>query len=196
MPRTLLNDHPPDVQLCIIEEVDSPKDLLSLALTSKYYYRLIVPAHIQSRILRIPVQRADVWATLASRKHLCERIRILDLTYRRIPIDPEHPGYLIPSSVVDEVGDINTVYRLPLAEDEEHCEADIQKALVPCQWMSRLQAFRWNGGLHARNNEPLYDILRVVLQSAEQLQSLEVYSSRYASWEYTPVRLFHMSVTS
>ncbi|KIJ52046.1 hypothetical protein M422DRAFT_157122, partial [Sphaerobolus stellatus SS14] len=70
---------PIEIQDAILTMLDSPKDLLSFALTSKHFYTLIVPFHIQFRVIVCDLWCNSLWKRLAERPLLCSRIRILRL---------------------------------------------------------------------------------------------------------------------
>ncbi|KIJ50382.1 hypothetical protein M422DRAFT_98456, partial [Sphaerobolus stellatus SS14] len=61
----------------IVQNVDEPKDLLSLALTSKYIYKVIVPTHLEFRTIRCDAYREDVWKALVAKPNLTKGIRRL-----------------------------------------------------------------------------------------------------------------------
>ncbi|KIJ50538.1 hypothetical protein M422DRAFT_103807, partial [Sphaerobolus stellatus SS14] len=68
---------PVEIQDAILEMIDSPKDLLSFALTSKHFYGLIVPFHIQFRVIVCDLMCNSLWERISKRPHLCARIRTL-----------------------------------------------------------------------------------------------------------------------
>ncbi|GJJ12782.1 hypothetical protein Clacol_007027 [Clathrus columnatus] len=57
--------------------IDSPKDLLSLALTCRTFKELIIPDHLEYRIICCDFRRPDVWKFLASRPWLARRMRAI-----------------------------------------------------------------------------------------------------------------------
>ena len=50
----------------IVSFLDRPRDLLSLALTSKRTLRIIIPIHLQTRLIRCDIRRTFLWNLLAS----------------------------------------------------------------------------------------------------------------------------------
>lgn len=71
---------PADVLLHIIEFVDHPKDLLSLALTARALHAIIIPRHIDYRRISCAVSSEHVWKHLLDTPYdACSRIRYLNV---------------------------------------------------------------------------------------------------------------------
>ncbi|KIJ36617.1 hypothetical protein M422DRAFT_260965 [Sphaerobolus stellatus SS14] len=69
-----------ELQDAVLDMVDSPKDLLSFALTSKHFHGHIVPYHIQFRVIVCDLKCGkSLWKLLAERPLLYSRIRDLRL---------------------------------------------------------------------------------------------------------------------
>jgi len=192
MSRIPFKDHPLDVQHSIMETIDSPKDLLSLALSSKHYYQLIVPYHLQFRILRCSVQRTHVWTKLSTKKHLCSRFRRLEITHRFQPRDSE--DFLIfPACLEDETSDSNeySAYLDHQHHDETQRKSIIDKIVEVCRSMWRIQEFHWIDDPKSNDTlrQPFTEILSVIVQSSASLQSIEVLPTLATSMENTLVCL-------
>ncbi|KAF8515126.1 hypothetical protein BU17DRAFT_68071 [Hysterangium stoloniferum] len=65
-----------EIILCHVED---RRDLLSLALTSKLFRRIIIPSVLDYNHIRCDPRRIDVWQLLASRPHYAARTRTLEL---------------------------------------------------------------------------------------------------------------------
>ena len=50
----------------IVSFLDRPRDLLSLALTSKRTLRIIIPIHLQTRLIRCDIRRIILWKLLGT----------------------------------------------------------------------------------------------------------------------------------
>ena len=50
----------------IVSFLDRPRDLLSLALTCKRTLRIIIPIHLQTRLIRCDIRRTFVWKLLGT----------------------------------------------------------------------------------------------------------------------------------
>ena len=80
MPLNHLFQQPPEFLDYIISFADTPKDLLNLALlTSKVLQFIIIPYHLEYRILRCTPLYFSLWEYLSSRPDLAARIRRLEL---------------------------------------------------------------------------------------------------------------------
>ncbi|KAF8520027.1 hypothetical protein BU17DRAFT_65671 [Hysterangium stoloniferum] len=68
-----------ELQDAIASFIDHPKDLLSLALTCRSLYRMIIRDHLQFRHVRCNWTKLSVWKALLSRPRLTARLRSLVL---------------------------------------------------------------------------------------------------------------------
>jgi hypothetical protein len=75
--------------------VESPKDLLSLSLTSKRACNVIIPRHIQFRHLRCDIRRATLWRRLAELPTLAARFVTVEITDEYGDLDS---GTIFPSA--------------------------------------------------------------------------------------------------
>ena len=183
MSRNLFIDHPVDIQHYILEEFDSPKDLLNLALASKSFYSLVVPHHIQFRILRCTIQKTDVWETLSTQKHVCAR-------FRRLEVIPCVQAYsedrqIYPSCLLKEPtqgASVDFASIIPPEESETQCKAIVDTISVVCEYMTALHSFQWldehgPNGFRVGLRSPLDAILAAIIGNCSQLQSMQVSSS-------------------
>ncbi|GJJ12807.1 hypothetical protein Clacol_007052 [Clathrus columnatus] len=67
----------------IAYELDSPKDLLSLALTSRIFKDQIIPSHLEYRDICCDLRRESVWKFLANHPRLARGIRSVELVNER-----------------------------------------------------------------------------------------------------------------
>ena len=173
MSRILFRDQPPELQEYIIEEIDSAMDLLALALSSKYFHKMIVPHHIHFRRLRCYLQREDVWTFLLENPHLCARFRVLEIIRRsRLPISGSE--HLILPWCLEKETRISS--RTAPSETGTQRTATLDLVRAVCQSMPRLRFFKWvdEGGINPTPVQPLADILSAVVQSCPPLQSVEI----------------------
>ncbi|KAF8515120.1 hypothetical protein BU17DRAFT_68068 [Hysterangium stoloniferum] len=70
---------PEELVEIILCHVEDRRDLLSLALTSKLFRRIIIPSILDYNYIRCDPRRIDVWQLLASRPHYAARTRTLEL---------------------------------------------------------------------------------------------------------------------
>ncbi|KIJ43391.1 hypothetical protein M422DRAFT_104244, partial [Sphaerobolus stellatus SS14] len=61
----------------ILEETDSPKDLLALAMSSKAWCNLIIPNHLEARVVRAESRKRVIWNFFAHHPRLASHIRIV-----------------------------------------------------------------------------------------------------------------------
>ncbi|KIJ48321.1 hypothetical protein M422DRAFT_106991, partial [Sphaerobolus stellatus SS14] len=64
----------------IIDNIDTCKDLLNLALTCSQLKDLIIPNHIEYRYIRCDPYRRSLWIKLIQKPLLASHIRYLDLS--------------------------------------------------------------------------------------------------------------------
>ncbi|KAF8182896.1 hypothetical protein BJ912DRAFT_561190 [Pholiota molesta] len=84
-----LNEIPFDLKDKILGLIDTPRHLLSMALVSKDWAALIIPDHIEYRILYTHLSRGYLWDHLAIRADLAKNIR-------RIQFRKDGEGELYP----------------------------------------------------------------------------------------------------
>jgi len=77
---------PIEIMECIVNHIDEPSNLISLALTTKLLSLIIIPDHIQLRWIHTHLGRTKVWQNIINKPHLATRVRKLRI---------EHPGTLI-----------------------------------------------------------------------------------------------------
>jgi len=127
-----------DVLEHIVSFVDSPQDLLSLAMASKQLESLIIPYHLHLRRIRCDPVMVSLWLTLSNKPAFCQRIRYLEL----VPSGSHgRPQSKIPSFLVEQ-GEIEEVGRLE--ELSVHVGSEIILALISSiRHMTYLRRFCW-----------------------------------------------------
>lgn len=115
----------------LLDSIDTTRDLLSLALTSRFWAELIIPRHIEYRKLHLDASdlHLPLWAHLAERKDLAKNIREVRMTnigrsWERLPTT------LVPPVV------------LPLAEHQLEDRPDVV-FLRAFQNFEHLESFKW-----------------------------------------------------
>ena len=63
----------------IIDHIDSPKDLLPFALSSKSFHRLIIPNHLELRHICCHLCHESIWKLLVSTPSLAANVRTLTI---------------------------------------------------------------------------------------------------------------------
>ncbi|KIJ37257.1 hypothetical protein M422DRAFT_260197 [Sphaerobolus stellatus SS14] len=63
----------------ILNDIANVNDLLSLALTSRAFCKLVIPWHIEYRWICCPWERTDIWIPLSTKPYLAARIQHLDI---------------------------------------------------------------------------------------------------------------------
>ncbi|KIJ49106.1 hypothetical protein M422DRAFT_99480, partial [Sphaerobolus stellatus SS14] len=59
----------------IVDEVGKSNDLLSLALTCRAFYQVIIPWHLEYRRITCDVERTSVWKSLCDKPYLASRLQ-------------------------------------------------------------------------------------------------------------------------
>ncbi|TFK64275.1 hypothetical protein BDN72DRAFT_963331 [Pluteus cervinus] len=111
----------------IFAEVDEYKDLSNLSLVCGAFKALIIPNHLHYRTITTSSSIPRVYAHLAQRPHLAERIRTFHFTSSM----PRCPTKLIDSPNLEEAGHV---------EDPQTTAQNLAKAITS---MTRLESFWW-----------------------------------------------------
>ncbi|KAI0044907.1 hypothetical protein FA95DRAFT_204696 [Auriscalpium vulgare] len=87
---------PAEIIEAVIDWMDDPDDLRSLACTSKAFYSLVVPRHTDARILRLPLFARCAWSVLVNDPRLARNIRSFNIV-SSFEVDEKHfPRTLFP----------------------------------------------------------------------------------------------------
>lgn len=68
---------PPELFLHIIDQIDHPRDLLSLALANRLFSATIIPDHMDYRQIWCEVDEHKVWDHLLEQRSRCKAVRTL-----------------------------------------------------------------------------------------------------------------------
>ncbi|KIJ43389.1 hypothetical protein M422DRAFT_67876 [Sphaerobolus stellatus SS14] len=79
----------------ISEVMDSPKDLLALAMTSKMWCNLIIPNHLETRVVRAEGRRRVVWKFFAENPRLAAHIHTVEIVLNGLTSKPILPTGLL-----------------------------------------------------------------------------------------------------
>ncbi|KIJ45867.1 hypothetical protein M422DRAFT_250650 [Sphaerobolus stellatus SS14] len=102
-PPDLLGLLPLELTDSVLQNVSSPVDLVSFALTKRSLYKEIIPWHLAFRHIRCDPRRHYLWKWLAQNKVYASRVRVLELVFE----DEWCFGVLLPklpSSIGEESG--------------------------------------------------------------------------------------------
>lgn len=149
----------------ILLQLTRPSDLLSLALTERSLYSIIIPHFLDYCRLVFPIERADVWEHLNGRPLFCSRVRHLELWSRH--------HFLNPSQIP-----FNTIVPRSLRNPEEissraHNINGICSALAK---MSNLKRIAFHNSWKRKYMSPseIFPLTLAVYSSGCELESIEV----------------------
>jgi hypothetical protein len=153
-----LTDQPSDILDRIYAFVESPRDILSFALTSKQVYFQVIPDHIEFRHLRCDLRRISLWKKLSELPAVASRFLSLEViiedgTDYGYPIFPTHSSLFADR---DETEDVlfnwSPEYWSDSDDDDGQGQQEARKVvLAKCmqafvsalQCMSGLSRFHW-----------------------------------------------------
>lgn len=124
----------------IVSRLDQHKDLVALALTSRFCANLVIPRHTQYRILRLRHTFPEIWAHLARRSDLARNVRELYICERDNYGMPDR----YPTTLIDNT--LNTSWGY--AEES----ARIRNICTALRSMNNLRVFSWSWA-----DVPLFD---------------------------------------
>lgn len=81
-----LVDLPPELLLEIVHYADTLHDILSLSLTTRALYNVLVPTHTEYFEIRCTVDKVSFWKHLQEHPRLCKHIRRLILVQHHIRV--------------------------------------------------------------------------------------------------------------
>ncbi|PPR01821.1 hypothetical protein CVT24_001685 [Panaeolus cyanescens] len=91
----------------IISFIDSPVDLLQLALCSRLWCSLIIPDHINYRIIHTRLDNPSLWKELSERKALANNVRVMRIAEESGVVDTLHSSAMVQRPAISsEVDDI------------------------------------------------------------------------------------------
>ena len=77
--RFSLHTLPPELLNAVVDAIPERRDLLSLALVCSTLRDIIIPGHIQYRVVVASEAEVGLWACLAVRGHLARNVRSLEI---------------------------------------------------------------------------------------------------------------------
>jgi hypothetical protein len=166
MSQSNLSSLPPEILDYASSFIASPRDLLSFALTAKSIHALIIPHHLEFRIVRCELSRAQLWDALADRKEFAARLNTLEIL--DVPeVLPAIAPKLIPGTDTD-------LAKLNLCSSNCDCTRRLQSAISK---MHGLRRFGWVGPeKRSHNAEPVFEALGIACVNLQELE-LEYFDS-------------------
>ncbi|KAF9462820.1 hypothetical protein BDZ94DRAFT_1260400 [Collybia nuda] len=155
-----MNTQPFEITEKFLGSIGTPQDLLSLALTSRYWAELIIPRHIQYRELHLGPdgQTSSLWNHLAERKDLAKNIREVRLTS------------------MDRKWEIRPTTLVPSCDDQSENERNQERSFIQAfQNFEKLECFTWK-----QHDCPVFMVpyrnprLLEILNNASHLSSLHL----------------------
>lgn len=188
-----LDSAPVEILDTIISELDRTSDLLHLSLCSLFLRKLIIPRHLQYRVIRCSTSEGlELWKLLEKDKNLARNVRVLEIESQSADdlelaynLPSGHQPSLLPfqfanaelesaledngSSLSDSEED-----RLAMVYQVDPVDLAFKKAL---ENMKRLVRFKWGPVHHDPSNPAVKGDQKVIweiLQSIPTLRHLEV----------------------
>ena len=125
-PTELLDD--------IIFQLNSKRDLLSLALTCRRMYDVIFPRHFEYRVVRAKVSSISLWNHLIVNRSLARNVRVLEIVDERYS-----DSLVVPSDILTTDTDLES------SDDELGMHAKQERYLVSALTrMTCLDKFIWS----------------------------------------------------
>lgn len=170
-----LNELPFDLKDNILDLIEEPRHLISMALTSKDWLSMIIPNHLEYRQLRVywPGHQ-NFWAHLALRADLANNVRSLRLTTKEDPALERLPRCLHQSGDAEE-------YHTVFGPDTVQM---ITEAILN---LKSLKAFTWVGSQgHSMYTIPIFEALNEYA-NLEELHMVQMFPRLESSRLYTSV---------
>ena len=170
-----LNELPFDLKDNILDFIEEPRHLISMALTSKGWSSMIIPNHLEYRRLRFCWPgRQDIWALLALRADLANNVRSLRFTTKEDPASERLPRSLLQSDDTEE-------YHTVLGPDT------VQMITGAILNLKSLKAFTWVGSQgHSIYTIPIFEALHEHA-NLEELHMVQMFPRLEPSRLYTSV---------
>ncbi len=133
--RTLITRQPTEILDAIVFHIDSKQDLLALALSCQRMHGIVVPRHLDYRVLRCKVSSISMWNHLIVNRSLARNVRRLEILDERTSMD----ALRIPEGIVGTDTDLeSTDDELAMHEKQERY---LVSALTK---MTALNTFVWS----------------------------------------------------
>ncbi|KAK0218589.1 hypothetical protein EDD85DRAFT_893785 [Armillaria nabsnona] len=133
--RTLITRQPTEILDAIVFHIDSKQDLLALALSCQRMHGIVIPRHLDYRVLRCKVSSISMWNHLIVNRSLARNVRKLEILDERTSMD----ALRIPGGIVGTDTDLeSTDDELAMHEKQERY---LVSALTK---MTALNMFVWS----------------------------------------------------
>ncbi|KAK0199451.1 hypothetical protein DFS33DRAFT_1491556 [Desarmillaria ectypa] len=133
--RTLITRQPTEILDAIVFHIDSKEDLLAFALSSQRMHGIVVPRHLDYRVLRCKVSSISVWNHLIVNRSLAKNVRRLEILDERSSVE----ALRIPGGVVGTETDLEST------DDELGMHEKQERYLVSALTkMTALNSFVWS----------------------------------------------------
>ncbi|KAK0442605.1 hypothetical protein EV421DRAFT_1890925 [Armillaria borealis] len=133
--RTLITRQPTEILDAIVFHIDSKQDLLALASSCQRMHGIIIPRHVDYRVLRCKVSSISMWNHLIVNRSLAKNVRRLEILDERTSVD----ALRIPGGIVGTDTDLeSTDDELAMHEKQERY---LVSALTK---MTALNSFVWS----------------------------------------------------
>ncbi|KAJ7208246.1 hypothetical protein GGX14DRAFT_566973 [Mycena pura] len=137
-----ISDLPPELLDSIVLCIPIPFDLLSLARACKAFHAIIVPDHLNSRVVRCDVRGVTVWLALTQQPAVAARISTLELIDDNLA-----GGNRIPAALSPHLG-YDSLKRAQASEIAD--EFGAQALADAIRMMSGVTRMCWIGNTHLR----------------------------------------------
>ncbi|KAJ6604043.1 hypothetical protein B0H10DRAFT_2229469 [Mycena sp. CBHHK59/15] len=168
---------PPELVNHTVSFIPRPRDLLSLALTAKSLHGIIIPQHLEFRVVCCDARRAALWKALAAQPGLASRFHTLEIVTESDSAPADTARIAVPRSIIEAEGDsalakctvIQSVGKAVIG-----CDAGCVDALCAAiPNMSGLTRFCWDHPGFMRLHDPKA-IFSAVAQNCVNVRELEV----------------------
>lgn len=162
--RTLITRQPTEILDAIVFHIDSKQDLLALASSCQRMHGVVIPRHLDYRVLRCKVSSISMWNHLIVNRSLAKNVRRLEILDERTSVD----SLRIPGGVVGTDTDLeSTDDELAMHEKQERY---LVSALTK---MTALKSFVWSC-----NHSPIsIDNVWPTLLKCHSLCEVEIYDN-------------------
>ena len=178
----------------IASNLDSHRDLISLALVSPAWKAIIIPRHSQYRVIRIRVDMPHLWAHLAQRADLARTIKAIHLYDEHDLSSPQ----IYPTTLVDAIERADEPMGVGPKEKEDRKIRNMCQAL---RHMTELREFAWtlSSSTYPTSRSVQEEAIFLALSQCQSLAHLALWGrfaervvgmDRHSGCGVFPVRLF------
>ncbi|KAJ7135185.1 hypothetical protein C8R43DRAFT_1110139 [Mycena crocata] len=160
-----LVDQPPELLDHIACFICSTRDLLSVALTCRLLHGIVIPEHLEFRVVRCDPLRNSLWQAVAEHPGSASRIQTLELISES---SSSNPLVLVPKSLMTEQG--RFVKCTEHRHDQCTCTDPLIKAITSMHGLARLCC----------HTPTTVAVFSAIVQNCPNLREIEI--SHYDSW--------------